>query len=167
MSELIAIAYADEAAVDRATANVAEGVEKGLLEVEDLVVVVRDEDGTVDVRQGSTGVGTAAVGGAMWGGLIGLVFLAPLLGMAVGALAGGAVWKSAFGDEGVAESFVDELRESLTPGSAALVLLVRQVTPEKVLPHIREHGRIIQTSLSDKVEAQLDAALAAAGPQRP
>ena len=167
MSELIAIAYADEAAVDRATANVAEAVEKGLLEVEDLVVVVRDEDGTVDVRQGSTGVGTAAVGGAMWGGLIGLVFLAPLLGMAVGALAGGAVWKSAFGDEGVAESFVDELRESLTPGSAALVLLVRQVTPEKVLPHIREHGRIIQTSLSDKVEAQLDAALAAAGPQRP
>jgi uncharacterized membrane protein len=167
MSELIAIAYADEAAVDRATANVAEGVEKGLVEVEDLVVVVRDEDGTVDVRQGSTGVGTAAVGGAMWGGLIGLVFLAPLLGMAVGALAGGAVWKSAFGDEGVAESFVDELRESLTPGSAALVLLVRQVTPEKVLPHIREHGRIIQTSLSDKVEAQLDAALAAAGPQRP
>ena len=167
MSELIAIAYADEAAVDRATANVAEGVEKGLLEVEDLVVVVRDEDGTVDVRQGSTGVGTAAVGGAMWGGLIGLVFLAPLLGMAVGALAGGAVWKSAFGDEGVAESFVDELRESLTPGSAALVLLVREVTPEKVLPHIREHGRIIQTSLSDKVEAQLDAALAAAGPQRP
>ena len=167
MSELIAIAYADEAAVDRATANVAEGVEKGLLEVEDLVVVVRDEDGTVDVRQGSTGVGTAAVGGAMWGGLIGLVFLAPLLGMAVGALAGGAVWKSAFGDEGVAESFVDELRESLTPGSAALVLLVRQVTPEKVLPHIREHGRIIQTSLSDKVEAQLDAALAAAGPQQP
>ena len=167
MSELIAIAYADEAAVDRATANVAEAVEKGLLEVEDLVVVVRDEDGTVDVRQGSTGVGTAAVGGAMWGGLIGLVFLAPLLGMAVGALAGGAVWKSAFGDEGVAESFVDELRESLTPCSAALVLLVRQVTPEKVLPHIREHGRIIQTSLSDKVEAQLDAALAAAGPQQP
>jgi uncharacterized membrane protein len=102
----------------------------------------------------------------MWGGLIGLVFLAPLLGMAVGALAGGAAWKSTFGEVGVAESFVDELRTSLTPGSAALVLLVREVTPEKVLPHIREHGRVIQTSLSDKVEAQLDAALAAAGPGR-
>jgi uncharacterized membrane protein len=50
----------------------------------------------------------------MWGGLIGLVFLAPLLGMAVGALAGGAVWKSTFGDVGVAESFVDELRTNLT-----------------------------------------------------
>jgi uncharacterized membrane protein len=166
MSDLIAIAYPDEAAVTRAVANVAEGVGKGLVEVEDLVVIVRDVDGTVDVRQGSTGVGAATVGGAMWGGLIGLVFLAPLLGMAVGALAGGAVWKSTFGDVGIAESFVDELRKSLTPGSAALVLLVREVTPEKVLPHIREHGRVIQTSLSDKVEAQLDAALAAAGPGR-
>jgi uncharacterized membrane protein len=166
MSDLIAIAYPDEAAVTRAAANVAEGVDKGIVEVEDLVVIVRDGDGTVDVRQGSTGVGAATVGGAMWGGLIGLVFLAPLLGMAVGAVAGGAVWKSTFGDVGVAESFVDELRKSLTPGSAALVLLVREVAPEKVLPHIREHGRVIQTSLGDKVEAQLDAALAAAGPGR-
>jgi uncharacterized membrane protein len=32
------------------------------LEVEDVVIVVRDEDGTVDVRQASTGVGAAAVG---------------------------------------------------------------------------------------------------------
>jgi uncharacterized membrane protein len=86
--------------------------------------------------------------------------------MAVGALAGGAAWKSIFGEAGVAESFVDELRESLTPGSAALVLLVREMAPDKVLPQIREHGRVIQTSLSDKVEAQLAAALAAASAGR-
>jgi uncharacterized membrane protein len=100
------------------------------------------------------------------GGLIGLIFLAPLLGMAVGALAGGAAWKSTFGEAGVAESFVDELRESLTPGSAALVLLVREMAPDKVLPQIREHGRVIQTSVSDKVEAQLAVALAAASAGR-
>jgi uncharacterized membrane protein len=166
MSDLVAIAYPDEAAVTRATANLAEAIREGLIEVEDVVVIVRDEDGTVDVRQGSTGVGAAAVGGAMWGGLIGLIFLAPLLGMAVGALAGGAAWKSIFAEAGVAESFVDELRESLTPGSAALVLLVREMAPDKVLPQIREHGRVIQTSLSDKVEAQLAAALAAASAER-
>jgi uncharacterized membrane protein len=163
MSDLVAIAYPDEAAVTRATANLAEAIHAGMIEVEDMVVIVRDEDGTVDVRQGSTGVGRAAVGGAMWGGLIGLIFLAPLLGMAAGALAGGAAWKSTFGDAGVAESFVDELRESLEPGSAALVLLVREMTPDKVFPRIQEHGRVIQTSLGDKVEAQLAAALAAAG----
>ena len=156
------IAYPDEAAVTRARAKLAEAIEAGLIEVEDVVVIVRDEDGTVDVQQGGTGVGAAAVGGAMWGGLIGLIFLAPLLGMAAGALAGGAAWKSTFGEAGVAESFVDDLRRGLAPGSAALVLLVREMSPDKVLPQIREHGRVIQTSLSDKVEAQLAAALAAA-----
>jgi uncharacterized membrane protein len=162
MSDLVAIAYPDEAAVTRARDNLAEAVHAGLIEVEDVVGIVRNEDGTVDVRRGSTGVGAAAVGGAMWGGMIGLVFLAPLLGMAVGALASGAAWKSTIGDPGVAKSFVDDLRESLAPGSASLVLLVREMTPDKVLPHIHERGRVIQTSLSDKVEAQLAAALAAA-----
>jgi uncharacterized membrane protein len=101
-------------------------------------------------------------GGAMTGGLIGLVFLAPLFGMAVGAVAGGAIWKSMFGDVGVAESFVNELGENLAPGSAALILLVRDMDPEKVLPHVHEPGHVIRTSLSDRVEAQLEAALAAA-----
>ena len=96
----------------------------------------------------------------------GLIFLAPLLGMAVGALAGGAAWKSSFGDVGVAESFVNELRESLMPGSAALVLLVREVALDEILPRIQEQGHVIRTSLSDNVEAQLAAALAAARPGR-
>lgn len=165
MSDLVAVAYPDEAAAGRARRRLDEAIKHGLIEVEDAVVIVREEDGTVDVRQGTSGVGVAAAGGAMWGGLIGLIFLAPLFGMAVGAVAGGAAWKSSFGDVGVAESLVDELRESLTPGSAALVLLVRRLAPEKLLPQIQEHGHIIQTSLSDRVEAQLEAALAAANPR--
>lgn len=166
MSDLIAIAYPDRAAVERAGERLRKGVSDGLIQVEDVVVMTRDEDGTVDVQQGSTGVGFAAAGGAMWGGLIGLIFLAPLFGMAVGAVAGGAIWKSTFGDVGVAQSFVNQLSQNLTPGSAALILLVREMDPERVLPHIQEHGHLIQTTLSDEVEAQLNAALAAAGAQQ-
>ena len=70
--------------------------------------MIRDEDGKVDVRQGSSGVGKAAAGGAVWGGLIGLTLLAPLFGMAVGAAAGGVMWKSTFGDVGVAPRSRDE-----------------------------------------------------------
>jgi uncharacterized membrane protein len=162
LSDLIAIAYPDQAAVERARDHLAEGVNKGLLEVEDVVVIVRNADGAFDVRQGSTGVAAAAAGGAMWGGAIGLIFLAPLLGMALGAVAGGAAWKGVTGDSGVAQNFIDELREHLIPGSAALVLLVRELAPEKVLPHIREPGHVIQTSLSAKAETELDAALASA-----
>lgn len=166
MSDLIAIAYPDQAAVERAEKRLRRGVTDGLIQVEDVVIIVRDEEGTVEVRQGSTGVAMAAVGGAMWGGLIGLVFLAPLLGMAVGAIGAGAMWKSMFGDVGVAQKFVNELSANLTPGSAALIVLVREMDPAQVLPHVEEHGHVIQTSLNPAVEAQLDAALAAAGTER-
>jgi uncharacterized membrane protein len=166
VSDLIAIAYPDQAAVERARDRLRKAVTEGSIKVEDVVILIRDEDGTVKVRQGSTGMTSAAVGGAMFGGLIGLIFLAPLFGMAVGAVGAGAMWKSMFGDVGVAKSFVNELSEKLTPGSTALILLVREMEPERVLPQIKEPGHRIQTSLNDEVEAQLDAALAAARTER-
>ena len=99
----------------------------------------------------------------MVGGLIGLVFLAPLFGMAVGALGAGAAWKSMFGDAGVAQSFVEELSQTLTPGSTALLILVREMDLDEVISRIEEPGHVVQTSLNEEVEAQLDAAYAAAG----
>lgn len=56
----------------------------------------------------------------------------------------------------------NELRDKLTPGSGAMILLVRDVDVEQVLAGIEEHGHVIQTSLSDDVEAQLEAAVTAA-----
>jgi uncharacterized membrane protein len=166
MSVLIAIAYPDRATVERARENLREGARDGAIQVEDAVVMIRDEDGTLEVRQGSTGVGGAALSGGISGGLIGYLLMAPLFGMAAGALAGGVIWKSMFGDAGVAEDFVKELSENLEPGRAALILLARELDPEKVLPRIKEHGHLIQTSLGAEVEAQLDAALAAADSER-
>jgi uncharacterized membrane protein len=165
MSELIAIAYPDKATVERARENLRRGVEEGLIEVEDAVVMFREEDGELEVRQGSTGVGGAAIGGGISGGLIGYLLMAPLFGMAAGAIAGGAIWKSMFGDAGVAEDFVKELSEHLEPGRGALIFIARDLDPEKVLPRIKEHGHVIQTSLSPEVEAQLDAALKSAEPR--
>jgi uncharacterized membrane protein len=166
MSDLIAIAYPDQAAVERARERLREAVTDGSIQVEDVVVMIRDEDGTVDVRQGSSGVAAAVVGGGMIGGLIGLIFLAPLFGMAVGAAGAGAMWNSTFGDAGVAESFVKELSERLTPGTSALILLVREMDPEQVVPRIEEPGHVVRTTLNDQVEAQLDAAFAAAAAER-
>lgn len=165
MSELIAIAYPDKATVERARENLRQGASDGLIQVEDAVVMFRDEDGKLEVRQGSTGVGGAAASGGLAGGLIGYVLMAPLFGIAAGALAGGAIWKSMFGDAGVAEDFVKELTEHLEPGRAALIFLATELDPEKVLPEIKEQGHLIQTSLSAEAEAQLDAALKAAKSQ--
>ena len=82
--------------------------------------------------------------------------------MAAGAaVAGRAAWKSTFGDDLISPSFVNDLWEALTPGSAVMIVLVREMSPEKVLPQIHEPGTVVHSSLSEELEAQLEAALVA------
>ena len=89
----------------------------------------------------------------MWGGLIGLLFLAPLLGMAVGAASGGLTGKLT--DVGVNDSFLKELGEKLEPGMAAVIVLVRRSTPDKVIPAVQEYGgTVLQSSLDNEAEAR-------------
>jgi uncharacterized membrane protein len=161
MSDLIAIAYPDQATAERVRGRLTEAIKGKLIEVDDVVVVTRSDDGKVKLHQATSTAGVGAAGGALWGGLIGLLFLAPLLGMAVGAAAGAA--GGALADYGVDDSFMKELGDKLTPGSAALIVLVRKMTPDKILPNIQEQGHVIQSSLSNESEAQLEAALEAAG----
>jgi uncharacterized membrane protein len=65
LSQLIAIAYPDQATVERARENLRQGAREGLIEVEDGVVMFSDEDGKLEVREGSSGVGGAALSGAI------------------------------------------------------------------------------------------------------
>jgi uncharacterized membrane protein len=53
---------------------------QNLITLHDAAVVVRSQDGKVKVRQAVNLVGAGALGGAFWGMLIGLLFLAPWLG---------------------------------------------------------------------------------------
>jgi uncharacterized membrane protein len=45
------------------------------------------------------------------------------------------------------------------PGNAALIVLVRKVSADKVLPQIQVPGTVIQTSLSNEDEQRLQQAL--------
>jgi uncharacterized membrane protein len=104
-------------------------------------------DGKVKVKQAVRLVGAGALGGACWGMLIGLLFLAPWLGLAIGAATGGLAGK--FHDMGVDDNFIKEVGAAIEPGNSAIFLLVRQAVADKVIPELRKfHGRIIQTSLS-------------------
>jgi uncharacterized membrane protein len=135
-------------------------VSEHVIEIEDAVVVDREDGGNVRLHQLHHTAAAGAAGGALWGGLIGLLFLAPLLGAAVGAAAGGVAGK--FTDVGISNPFMEELGRKLTPGGAALILLVRKVTPDKVLPEIASYGgEVIQTSLDDESEERLREALEA------
>jgi uncharacterized membrane protein len=157
MSNLVAIAYDHEATAKEVMASLGRLQTEHALELEDAVLVTRDADGKVKLHQGSTAAAGAA-GGALWGGLIGLLFLAPLLGMAVGAAAGGAA--GAMTDVGVDDNFMTELGSKLGEGNAAIIILVRRATPDKVLAEIGHFGgHVLQTSLSNEREAELQDAL--------
>lgn len=163
MSDLIAVAYPDKDTAEAVRDKLAQLQREHTIELEDAVVVDRDENGKVHLHQLYSPVARGAAGGALWGGLIGLLFLAPLLGMLVGAAAGSA--SGALVDIGIDDQFMKTLGEKLAPGGAALIVLVRKVTPDKVLPEISQWGgEVIQTSLDDEAETRLQEVLTGAAP---
>lgn len=109
------------------------------------------------VKQAQSLVGTGALGGSFWGLLIGMLFWAPWLGMAIGAAAGAVA--GGMSDVGVDDDFIKEVGENIEPGHSALFLLVSEATPDKVLEGLSDfHPEVYQTSLSEEDEAKLKAA---------
>jgi len=140
-----------------------------LIDLEDACVVEREQTGRVHIKQvvnlTSVGATRGGLSGALWGTLVGLLFLNPLAGMAIGALAGAGAGALAgsLADYGINDDFVKRLGQTIPPGSSALFVLVKSVTLDKVLPEIEPYKpRVLKTSLSNEAEAKLRAALAQA-----
>jgi uncharacterized membrane protein len=122
------------------------------------VVAVRQPDGNVKLNQMINMTAAGAASGALWGALVGLIFLNPLLGAAVGAGAGALSGR--FTDVGIDDKFMKDAAEALQPGQAALCVLVRKVTADKVVPEMAKFGgTVLRTSLSEAQEAKLRAAI--------
>jgi uncharacterized membrane protein len=154
VSNLIAVAFPDRATAEDVMATLGRLQTEHALELEDAVIVTRDEKGKVKLHQSNKLAASGALGGALWGGLIGLIFFVPLFGMALGAASGAAA--GALTDIGVDDNFMRELGEKLKPGGAAVFVLVRRSTPDKVLPEIAPFGgEVIHTSLDNEAEERL------------
>jgi uncharacterized membrane protein len=157
MANLVAIAYDDLDQAQQVMGTVGELVKEHTLTIEDAVIVEHRPGGKMKLQQPSL-AGVGAAGGALWGGLIGLIFLMPLFGMAIGAASGAAA--GALSDHGIDDDFMKELGEKLPEGGAAIFVLVREATRDKVVPEIAKYGgQVIQTSLSNEQEAALQEAL--------
>lgn len=139
-----------------------------LIDLEDAVVVERDSNGEVHIKQAVNltrlGAASGGLSGAFWGMLVGLLFLNPLAGMAIGAGAGagaGALSGSLM-DYGINDDFVKKLAETIPNNSSALFVLVREATMDKVVAEIQPwNPRVLNTSLSAEQEARLVEALKA------
>jgi len=162
MSDLVIVAFPDEATAQSLRDELMKLQKDYLIEMEDVVVVTRSATGDVKLHQTVNLTAAGAVGGTMWGALIGLLFLNPLLGAAVGAGAGALSGK--LSDIGINDNFMKEVGQSLDKGGAAVCVLIRKMTADKVLERLsafHHKGRIIQTSLSKEQEEKLKAAVQA------
>jgi uncharacterized membrane protein len=158
MSDLIVIAYDDEFKAEEVRLTLAKLQVEHLIELEDAAVVVKDEHGKIKLKQAVNLTGAGAASGGFWGLLIGILFFNPLLGAAVGAASGALA--GAFSDIGVDDNFIRELGETLQPKSSALFVLVRKVTPDKVLEEVGKFGgKVLRTSLTKDEESQLQTVL--------
>lgn len=156
MADLIAVEFDAPETAFALRAELVKFQKEYLIEMEDVVVVTREADGAPKLHQAVNLTATGATGGMMWGALIGLLFMNPLLGAAVGGGAGAlSGWMS---DIGINDDTIRKMSEGLPPGGSALFVLVRRVTGDKVLERLgefRAKGRVIHTSLSGAQEQAL------------
>lgn len=159
MSDLIVIVYPSEEKAEEVRKRLLELQKEYLIQLGDAVIATRTESGQVKLNQFVNMTATGAVSGSFWGLLIGVLFLNPLVGAAAGAAAGAL--GGALTDVGIEDAFMKKLAESIQPGSAALFVLARHMTADKVLASIKEFGGVVlKTSLDETKEQVLRDALA-------
>jgi uncharacterized membrane protein len=170
MGQLVVLGFDGVTAADEVLNKVRGLKAEHLIDLEDAVVVERDAEGKVHIKQAlnltALGATSGGLSGAFWGTLVGLLFLNPLAGMAIGAAtgAGAGALSGSLMDYGVNDEFVKKLSETIPNNSSALFVLVREVTMDKVVDAIQPwNPRVLNTSLSNEQEAKLVEALKAHG----
>jgi uncharacterized membrane protein len=159
MTTLVVIGYENEMKAEEVRLTLLKMQKEYLIDLADAVVVVRDAQGKVKLRQMHNLTAAGAISGGFWGALMGLIFLNPLFGMAIGAAAGAI--SGSLRDVGIDDGFMKNLAQTLKPGTAALCVLVHQMTPDKVVEEIQKFGgTVIKTNLCHENEAKLREALA-------
>lgn len=158
MADLVVLGFDSKAKAEEVFNLGGELAREELIDLEDAALAWRDDEGKVKIQQGIPTTAKGATSGALWGSLIGLLFLAPVAGLAVGAATGAAAGK--LSDVGISDDVIKRIAGTLQPGRAAVFALVRRSTPDKVRAALRPyHPEVIHTSLTKDDEAELVSAL--------
>jgi len=97
---------------------------------------------------------SGALGGSFWGLLLGVIFFAPLLGLAVGAAAGAL--GGSLRDAGIGDAFIQEVRDEVTPGTSALFVMTADGDVERVRDaFLAHHPTLLHTNLTPEQDAAL------------
>lgn len=157
MSDLIVMSFSSAATAEEVRDKVRQLQKAGLISLSDAAVISKDSEGKISVnnevsRETKVGAGV----GAVLGGILGFVF--PVAGIVIGAAGGAAV--GALVGNGVDRKFVEDVQNSLTPGSSALFLVIRSGDAAALRGTLEPYeGTLIQTTLDTSLEEQLRDAL--------
>ncbi|MDO5736892.1 MAG: DUF1269 domain-containing protein [Propionibacteriaceae bacterium] len=160
MSELIILGYDDDATAEKAYNKVLELNRDFIVALNGLAMVRMDEKGRKHIETPGSLVAASTTSGALWGMILGVLFLIPGLGLlfggAMGALSGVA------GKAGVNRAFKAKVDGMLEEGKSAVVVMASKVTEDKFAAAMGEFGgTILKTSLSDADEKELEDELSA------
>jgi uncharacterized membrane protein len=158
MSNLIVVTFDNvhEAAELRSALREVEAAEH--LSLDDSAILVKDEDGKIDVtdemHRGRNGI---------LGLLIASVFF-PAAGLIAVTV---AVARAARGaDAGIDPEFIKDVIEDLGPGTSALFLLVREADPDYALAVLKRYkGKVYHTSFPADAEMRIREAMSEGGPE--
>lgn len=137
--------------------------ETGALTLQDAVVVTKSADGSVKVVETIDPTpGRAALNGAMWTSLLGLVLGGPvgwIAGLGIGAASGAVTAKIV--DLGIPDEWVAWFRDAVEPGTSTVVILAEHVHVAALADEARRFAgaELLYTSLPDHAYDQLRAAL--------
>jgi uncharacterized membrane protein len=166
MSDLVVIEFPSEAKAEEVRQRLLDMQKEYLIDLGDAVIATKQPNGRIKLNQIYHPAAIGAATGALWGTLVGLIFLMPVVGAAVGAASG--VIGGALTDVGLNDRFMKDVAASLDSGRAALFLLVRKMTTDKVLADLKGvGGKVMRTSFDHTKEEALRAALDAAVASRP
>jgi uncharacterized membrane protein len=133
--------------------------EDGALDLKDAVVVSKDEDGSVKVTETMDPTpGRAALSGALWTGLLGLVIGGPvgwIAGIGIGAGTGAVVAKVI--DLGIPDEWVAWFKDAVRPGTSTIVILAEHVHVRALAEEATRFAgaELLYTSMSDSAFEQL------------
>ncbi len=163
MSDLVAIVYPSEAKAEEVRQRLIQLQKEYLISINDAVIAVKTDAGAIKLNQLVNTTAMGAISGSFWGLLIGVLFLNPIVGVALGAASGAL--GGALSDFGINDSFMKDLAAHIQPGNAVLFVLIKSMTADKVINEIKDAGGVVlKTSLDETKEKVLRDALAAAAP---
>jgi uncharacterized membrane protein len=131
MAHLVVLGVKDREDAEKMLDVAADLAKQELLQLQDAAYAWKDDRGKVRIQQSFSTTGAGAASGALWGTLIGMIFLVPVAGLAIGAGMGALSGKLT--DVGIRDDLIRDVGAELNQGHAAVFLLARTGAADRVV----------------------------------